>query len=269
MLRSLLKERNMTLTELSKNTGISLKALSAFQNQRTDGVQYKTLELIAKDLDLDIGDIIKRVDDIYEIKVQLKDKLIISEENELIDIKSNLIFINNSEESRTADLSFSIIMRSIKNINFLEVHINNFGRHGLGTIINELISSEIIKPTSSDLLNIISNLIIQELLKCSLFESLDIFDSVRVSWRKSLFNVLIDNVNADIINYENDRIIHIKQDYDVSLVPLNPDTILIQANIDTSIPYTANIEALQDLPLVYRVDIDPETYHRSVFITLD
>ena len=48
MLKSILKERNITLTELSKSTGISLKALSAFQNQKTDGVQYNTLDKIAK-----------------------------------------------------------------------------------------------------------------------------------------------------------------------------------------------------------------------------
>lgn len=67
MLKSILKERNITLTELSKSTGISLKALSAFQNQKTDGVQYNTLDKIAKVLNIEVGKIIRRVDNTLKL----------------------------------------------------------------------------------------------------------------------------------------------------------------------------------------------------------
>ncbi|TDL98523.1 XRE family transcriptional regulator [Macrococcus brunensis] len=57
-LKEILKERNMTLNELSQITGISAKTLSLFQNKKTESVHYKTLEKIAIALNIEIGDII-------------------------------------------------------------------------------------------------------------------------------------------------------------------------------------------------------------------
>lgn len=58
-LKDLLKERNMTLNELSKLTNINPKTLSFFQNQKTESVHYGTLEKISRALNVDLHEIIE------------------------------------------------------------------------------------------------------------------------------------------------------------------------------------------------------------------
>lgn len=69
LLKPLLKEKNMTMTELHKRTGISMKTLSLFANKRTDGVQYRTLEKVSRALGVELEDLIMRSDDVYDIGV--------------------------------------------------------------------------------------------------------------------------------------------------------------------------------------------------------
>lgn len=68
-LKELLKERNMTLNELSQITGISAKTLSLFQNQKTESVHYKTLEKICITLNIKIQDIIEVVSEEEQVEV--------------------------------------------------------------------------------------------------------------------------------------------------------------------------------------------------------
>ncbi|MFC6293581.1 hypothetical protein BHU61_10640 [Macrococcus epidermidis] len=58
-LKELLKQRNMTLNELSKLTNINPKTLSFFQNQKTESVHYGTLEKISRALDAKLHEIIE------------------------------------------------------------------------------------------------------------------------------------------------------------------------------------------------------------------
>lgn len=55
-LKEILKERNMTMTELHKETGISKKHLSQMANHKTGGITFSTLEKIATALDMDYAE---------------------------------------------------------------------------------------------------------------------------------------------------------------------------------------------------------------------
>ncbi len=61
-LGELLVERNMTLTALSAQVGISVVNLSILKNDRARAIRYSTLVAICRALDCEIGELLVRAD---------------------------------------------------------------------------------------------------------------------------------------------------------------------------------------------------------------
>lgn len=59
-LDELLEARGMTLTELSKNVGVSLVNLSVLKNDRAKAIRFSTLTAICDVLNCDVGDLLTR-----------------------------------------------------------------------------------------------------------------------------------------------------------------------------------------------------------------
>ena len=59
-LDELLEARGMTLTELSKQVGVSLVNLSVLKNDRAKAIRFSTLTAICDVLDCDVGDLLTR-----------------------------------------------------------------------------------------------------------------------------------------------------------------------------------------------------------------
>ena len=59
----LLGERKMKMAELSRQTGITKKALSALYHEKNKGIQFDTLENICQALDCSVSDILEYVPD--------------------------------------------------------------------------------------------------------------------------------------------------------------------------------------------------------------
>lgn len=57
-LDQLLRDRDMTLTELSKKVGVSLANLSILKNNRARAIRYTTLTAICRVLECDVGDLL-------------------------------------------------------------------------------------------------------------------------------------------------------------------------------------------------------------------
>ncbi|MCX7523074.1 helix-turn-helix transcriptional regulator [Microbacterium sp. STN6] len=57
-LDELLAEREMTLTELSRQVGISIVNLSVLKNDRAKAIRFSTLEAICAALNCDVGDLL-------------------------------------------------------------------------------------------------------------------------------------------------------------------------------------------------------------------
>ncbi|WP_312684294.1 helix-turn-helix domain-containing protein [Mammaliicoccus sciuri] len=77
-LKSVLKEKKMTITELSTLTGLSINTLSLLSTGKSQGIQFNTLYKIAKQLNVPIGELFeenksgiypkaKKYDEIVEI----------------------------------------------------------------------------------------------------------------------------------------------------------------------------------------------------------
>ena len=57
-LDELLEARGMTLTELSKQVGVSLVNLSVLKNHRARAIRFSTLTAICEALDCEVGDLL-------------------------------------------------------------------------------------------------------------------------------------------------------------------------------------------------------------------
>ena len=60
-LGELLEARGMTLTELSKQVGVSLVNLSVLKNDRAKAIRFSTLTAICEALDCRVGDLLVTV----------------------------------------------------------------------------------------------------------------------------------------------------------------------------------------------------------------
>lgn len=57
-LDQLLSARNMTLTELSEQVGVSIVNLSVLKNNRARAIRFSTLTAICRVLDCDVGELL-------------------------------------------------------------------------------------------------------------------------------------------------------------------------------------------------------------------
>ncbi len=60
-LKSVLKEKKMTITELSTLTGLSINTLSLLSTGKSQGIQFNTLYKIAEQLGVPIGELFEEV----------------------------------------------------------------------------------------------------------------------------------------------------------------------------------------------------------------
>lgn len=60
-LKSVLKEKKMTITELSTLTGLSINTLSLLSTGKSQGIQFNTLYKIAEQLNVPIGELFEEV----------------------------------------------------------------------------------------------------------------------------------------------------------------------------------------------------------------
>lgn len=58
----LLAARNMTLTRLSEEVGVSVVNLSILKNDRARAIRFSTLRAVCRALDCEVGDLLELVD---------------------------------------------------------------------------------------------------------------------------------------------------------------------------------------------------------------
>ncbi len=61
-LDELLRDRGMTLTQLSGMVGVTLANLSVLKNDRARAIRYSTLSAICRALDCEVGDLLVRTE---------------------------------------------------------------------------------------------------------------------------------------------------------------------------------------------------------------
>ncbi|AJK85911.1 MULTISPECIES: helix-turn-helix domain-containing protein [Lysinibacillus] len=69
-LKEVLKEKGMSLSDLSRATGISLNAISAFANAKSTAVQFGTLEKILKVLEVDASELFQVIKSLASLRIE-------------------------------------------------------------------------------------------------------------------------------------------------------------------------------------------------------
>lgn len=197
-LKSLLKQRGMTMTQLHEKTGITQNALSLFANSKSNGVQYTTLEKIVKALDCSMDDLFSIVNATFDVYV------------ELVSVKGNikentftftfaLIGVNERGEKSKVTYGFEVIKNVSKKGRTI-VYISYLGREKveLEFLNDEIFTDSIMdysgKALSQDLLLVYSYLITEKILLRLNDATIDLTSLVIFSW-----NGLVKLKNEEII----------------------------------------------------------------------
>ncbi|MCM3382131.1 helix-turn-helix domain-containing protein [Shouchella rhizosphaerae] len=123
-LKNLLKTRKMSLTDLSKATGISLNALSTFASGNNKAVQFGTLEKIVEALGIKFDDLFQVVNHVAKLHFVPLNILPDQNSSEGMKVQYNLIAID-VETGQTEELFVSASVLSANTTN-RNVHIVTF-----------------------------------------------------------------------------------------------------------------------------------------------
>lgn len=270
-LKDILKQKNMTLSELSKETGITMKTLSAFQNQKVESVQFNTIEQITYALDISVEDLIVKVVENYEIKVEFENIFNISDEEGIFIIK----WINDNN-IHTSPVSFKIFHTEFHDTKRVEFRIKSIDY----TIPKNIFSMPELPykyfNRNNSLINqhsyleLICYLLIQEYLFLS-------------PYRYNINDEFIVNVHDIIETYSQTNIVKDEARYTdvgnvfsnntylylIKTTALNNLLHLTSEEIQTDDKINANIESLYTFPFVSQIFIDSNNFKRKVFTTFD
>lgn len=201
-LKEILKERNMSLLELSEMTNISSTTLSQFQNKKTESVHYNTLSKIASALNVPIGDIIINKKNPYKVLVVLdKDQT----KKLSIDFKVQ-VYENNHEYHSDGLLSYCLTELN-NGSKLLLVNIDSMNLNDLPKSMK--ITEEHVNNIENTFLffNALSYLIVHNILFINEFMNLEEQDQIIVSFSKILKMLKISdkdkNKDAYLLNCGN------------------------------------------------------------------
>jgi len=270
-LRDILEEKKMTLTELSKETGITMKTLSAFQNQKVESVQFNTLEKITYALDITVEDLITKIVDVFNISIKFE--TIFNECSE----SGNFIITwwYNDEFYQNTPVQFKIIRENRENykrIEFILAKIDDTLPNNLFTmpkIAYDYFERNNLFYNNNSFLELISYLLVQEYITEIATES-TIYDQyiINASNIVSAFNTIeISKDEArftDVGNiFLNNKIL-----YYVNLTSKDPGLHLKRKTIEASDTVTANIESLRNTKFINYINIT-EDFKREVSLIFD
>lgn len=270
-LKPLLKEKNMTMKELHEQTGISMKSLSLFANQRTEGVQYNTLDKIVNVLNVEIGDLIEKVDSVFELSIVENEKIMHSPNKFTFDFTINFIHVSQKiqysfdvkVQSKINQLDkttilFSKVAQIKENVNFAKVKQKVF--------YHEHQQSNMLHAISYGLLQKIVNSLNHHIV-------FSMKDELFFSWTGSgiLEPFYIKSINNELMGTLTEKVIFPTQTFLFHLVPKDPFTemnnISYTEKLD-EIPLSIRGEKIIELPVVYDVLYDEDTFERKIFLIL-
>lgn len=275
-LKQILKQKNITLTELSLGTGISLRGLSAFQNQKTDGVQYNTIDAICSFLEIEVSDLLKKFDDIYAITCEIKVidlpfKLNIEEE-QIYDIEGSIVIFNEIDRY-TFNFSLDIQNRIKSDFNTATIMINSLNKpNKLPKKINDFIDLNNLEDYGSPFYKITSYLIAQEIMQYKNFPNISVWDDLWVKWsndiipRYEILNLITDET---MYGSTSEKLIFPKKEYRINTVPKNPKEKITNTEnfVDFKVQYAPNFDSLVNIRNIAEIKINKD-FIREVYIDI-
>lgn len=258
LLKPILKEKNMTMTELHKATNISMKTLSLIANQKTESIQFHTIERLSEVLNVEINELFTIVDDVYDISVNLIAK------NEAI-IK---LIHRESNRKYTLDIKFVIDSMELDRYNVLGIRVNLIDIEDWRAIMINILSRDL---TVENLIKILGYTITEAIISKYYSEKMDFYDDVYFTWKGAgilpvLYTEMVNNVLLDNLN---EKIAYSPQTYVINFVPRYPYTPMKPEEQNNSMKKSVQFEDLICLRNLYAIEYDEENdWERKISICL-
>lgn len=108
-LKQILKDKNMTLTELHEKTGISITTLSTLANEKSNGIQFNTLSRILDVTGANLSDVLLNTNELFDLSIINKSKRKIFKMNCEYEVQYTVLFTNSYGEEHKAEFFFSLM----------------------------------------------------------------------------------------------------------------------------------------------------------------
>lgn len=254
-LKNILKNRGMTLTDLSKNTGITMKTLSALQNKQVESIQFKTIEQITRVLNIEINDLL--IIDEYRVHLDVS----LKEHQNTLSLNCKLNRVSEHEQTHIL-IHFLLKFKMVKIKNNLILEYYGGADKKIIKYIKEDMKFDI-----KEFLEVISYSLVQEI---ALSHFLTSKNNIIVDFTSLLNNYI--NENLDIMKDEK-RFTPVGSHYyiepmifPIKLCPMNPFIHLTQLDLN-GLQLTANIEILDKLNIIDFIDIDKKHSKRKIYLS--
>ncbi|UNB46766.1 helix-turn-helix domain-containing protein [Staphylococcus coagulans] len=268
-LREILREKNITLSELSKMTGITMKTLSAFQNQKVESVQFNTIEQITYALNISVEDLITKVTKNYFIDISFDDIFNPSSRNSVFIIK----WYENDKFIFNTPVNFYFRKVEIDNWIRYEFTLDKINKslpkdlYDIPDIAMSFFERNDLLINKNSYLELISYLLVQEYI-LSFNEDINIKDQFTVDVSNVIPLFSLSNISKDESRFTDSGNVFINniRIYEVPLTSLDNSIHLTRDNLLSSDKVTANIESLIQNKFISSISIDEETYKRKVYL---
>lgn len=232
-LRDILKQKNMSLKELSKLTGISSNTLSGIQNEKKESIHFPTLDKITTALDIQVDDLIKKIGCIYELSINIVVEQSNSSNKSICEI--TLSEIHDNFDTQRLDLPFNFHKGVVTDYNVLLIEINSNDLHSMKNSIIDNGLKVSIEENITDLFKIISFLISLELINNKIVD-IDLFGIIMSNLIKNKENSK-DIIQRVIINLKETKYINNSK---LSFIPdqdiLRLNNLIYEMDIENDIP---------------------------------
>ncbi|CAD2072569.1 helix-turn-helix domain-containing protein [Phocicoccus pinnipedialis] len=270
-LREILEDKKMTLTELSKETGITMKTLSAFQNQKVESVQFNTLEKITYALDITVEDLITKVVDIFNISIKFEE--IFNERSE-----SGYFIItwwHNEEFYQNTPVQFKVVRENRENYKRVEFILDKFDDTLPGSLFTmpkiayDYFERNNLFYNNNSFLELISYLLVQEYITEIADES-TIYDQYILNVSNIVPVFTTRDISKDEARFTDvgNIFLNNKMLYYVNLTSKDSALHLKRNNITATDKVTANIESLSNTKFINFISINDD-FKRDVSLIFD
>lgn len=266
------------MTELHQLTGISQNTLSLFANHKNVGVQYATLNRIVKALDINLADLIEFTNEIYSIEVSIVNKS--KHTNSLLYFDNKIILTNieNTKDVFYLDISFKVLLflDSVKEKDIDYLLIETQGTLDSMNTSRAKLSKNLLLKFDGKTPDLITTFryVVAEAIVSDLKNDYNFFitSKIVVNFKNLLpsfyFGSNYEKDKVDLKTLQNSsNIVHTDQAKLINLIPKDPNLEFeVTEEITDVIP---DIDSLDKLSNIYSVDIDKDTYKRSVKVILE
>lgn len=267
-LKKILKERKISLAKLSKATGISTNALSSFQNQKTESVYYPTIEAITKELDISVGELIEQIEEQYEVTIEINGKVV--EKKSCTALVHFTGIEHNASHTHEIKFIYEYIPNSFyEQYNRLFLSLNDELDGELPETIRNIIHHYDVTEHGKGIYYCIGYLLLQELMKLPDFSSLTVTDKVLLNTDAiSCLQYTVEDNPKEISRNSGEAMEYSFREVTNSLYLVTADRSIefLPHDPPKDVQYVPYIESLNTLSFVSKVEVDPKTFERRLFI---